>query len=105
MRAFFTALALLGVTLTTLAGPAQAQEIKPATNSFTGRVMYTRDGQTALAAGNAYIIVSSDDYTQVEGLVERGVKASVVYRVGDNRALTIKTDKPAPVEQEETGGR
>lgn len=100
MRAFLTAVALVGATLASLAGSVGAEEFKPATTTFTGRIMYVRDGQTALASGNAYVIVSSDEATRVEGLVERGARASVVYRVGDNRALSIKTDKAAPVEED-----
>ncbi len=99
MRSLLTRLgSALLVSALLLVSPALAERVP--TNTFKGKITFIRGDQTAVVNESSYVLVTVDDSTWKEGLVERGAKATVIYRVGDNLALKIFTDREAPPEEE-----
>ncbi|MCA9797302.1 MAG: hypothetical protein KC910_36075 [Candidatus Eremiobacteraeota bacterium] len=102
MRSILTrALSIFAMGLALAAGPATAEEMVVPTNTFKGKITFVKGEQAAVVYNNAYVIVTVNDSTWKQGLVERGAKATVVYRVGDNMALKIWTDHAEPPDEEE----
>lgn len=102
MRSILTrALSIFAMGLALAAGPAAAEDVVVPTNTFKGKITFVKGEQAAVVHQNAYVIVTVNDSTWRQGLVERGAKATVVYRVGDNMALKIWTDHAEPPDEEE----
>lgn len=98
-------ISIFGIVLMLLLAPVSAEGNKIPVNEFKGRVTFVRDAQVAVVQGSKYVLVTVDDSTYKEGLVERGVNATVIYRVGDNMALKIFTDKEDPEAEAEENGK
>lgn len=86
-------ISIIGFVFFLLFAPLSAEPQKVPVNEFKGRITFARDGQVAVVDQSRYVLVTTDESTYTEGLVEKGAKATVIYRVGDNLALKIYTDR------------